>query len=252
MSRAEETWSGRRARSKTRVRGIVGARNSLRCTGRRRCRLTDYPPCHPQSAYYASIAKTIASKAAVDNSNMAVQIHGGNGFNTEYPVEKLYRDAKVGFSQAEYSKETRGNCDEGRGIDDLLVPPNPRSSNCTRVPARSSDSLSRATCKTCIPSEKSTAVLKVTEGQSTNDALAGPRQARCLQPPRRAGNSHDYLRTMYYLVTSTSRGAVQCSQCQSSSPTPSDLINRIACGSPVRSPFASCFQASSGHRLDTH
>ena len=25
----------------------------------------------------------------------AVQIFGGNGFNTEYPVEKLMRDAKI-------------------------------------------------------------------------------------------------------------------------------------------------------------
>jgi len=30
-------------------------------------------------------------KSATD----AVQIFGGNGFNTEYPVEKLMRDAKI-------------------------------------------------------------------------------------------------------------------------------------------------------------
>ena len=30
-------------------------------------------------------------KAATD----AVQVFGGNGFNTEYPVEKLMRDAKI-------------------------------------------------------------------------------------------------------------------------------------------------------------
>ena len=24
-----------------------------------------------------------------------IQIHGGNGFNTEYPAEKLMRDAKI-------------------------------------------------------------------------------------------------------------------------------------------------------------
>lgn len=33
----------------------------------------------------------MANKAATD----AVQIFGGNGFNSEYPVEKLYRDAKI-------------------------------------------------------------------------------------------------------------------------------------------------------------
>ena len=32
-----------------------------------------------------------ANKVAAD----AVQIFGGNGFNTEYPVEKLMRDAKI-------------------------------------------------------------------------------------------------------------------------------------------------------------
>lgn len=30
-------------------------------------------------------------KSTVD----AVQVFGGNGFNTEYPVEKLMRDAKI-------------------------------------------------------------------------------------------------------------------------------------------------------------
>ncbi|KAL8293666.1 hypothetical protein RQP46_000367 [Phenoliferia psychrophenolica] len=48
-----------------------------------------------RNTYYASIAKALASHHAVSNANMAVQIHGGAGFNTEYPVEKLYRDAKI-------------------------------------------------------------------------------------------------------------------------------------------------------------
>lgn len=34
------------------------------------------------------------NRAAVQNANDAVQIFGGMGFNTESPVEKLYRDAK--------------------------------------------------------------------------------------------------------------------------------------------------------------
>jgi acyl-CoA dehydrogenase len=33
----------------------------------------------------------MANKVASD----AVQIFGGNGFNTDYPVEKLMRDAKI-------------------------------------------------------------------------------------------------------------------------------------------------------------
>ncbi|KAG8959593.1 hypothetical protein FRC00_001423, partial [Tulasnella sp. 408] len=46
-------------------------------------------------AFYASMAKTLASRTAVENADKAVQIFGGAGFNTEYPVEKLYRDAKI-------------------------------------------------------------------------------------------------------------------------------------------------------------
>ena len=33
--------------------------------------------------------------AANQNATDAVQIHGGNGFSCEYPVEKLMRDAKI-------------------------------------------------------------------------------------------------------------------------------------------------------------
>ncbi|KAK4046378.1 hypothetical protein OIV83_006101 [Microbotryomycetes sp. JL201] len=49
----------------------------------------------PRNTYYASLAKALASETAVSNANKAVQIFGGSGFNTEYPVEKLYRDAKI-------------------------------------------------------------------------------------------------------------------------------------------------------------
>ncbi|GGR83531.1 acyl-CoA dehydrogenase [Deinococcus sedimenti] len=43
----------------------------------------------------ASIAKLLASEAAVDVTRDAIQIFGGNGYSREYPVERLYRDAKV-------------------------------------------------------------------------------------------------------------------------------------------------------------
>lgn len=44
---------------------------------------------------YASIAKCFAGDMAVRIASDAVQIFGGYGYNTEYPVEKLYRDAKI-------------------------------------------------------------------------------------------------------------------------------------------------------------
>ncbi|MGX7697320.1 acyl-CoA dehydrogenase family protein [Gordonia polyisoprenivorans] len=43
----------------------------------------------------ASIAKMIASEAAMDNARMATQIHGGYGFMNEYPVARHYRDSKI-------------------------------------------------------------------------------------------------------------------------------------------------------------
>ncbi len=43
----------------------------------------------------ASQAKLYASETAVRCAEEAVQIHGGYGYIKEYPVEKLYRDAKL-------------------------------------------------------------------------------------------------------------------------------------------------------------
>lgn len=50
---------------------------------------------HPDAATETTIAKYFASKIAVDISNDALQVHGGNGFTNKYPVERLYREAKV-------------------------------------------------------------------------------------------------------------------------------------------------------------
>jgi len=43
----------------------------------------------------AAFAKLFAADTAVKVATDAVQVFGGYGFNKEYPVEKLYRDAKV-------------------------------------------------------------------------------------------------------------------------------------------------------------
>lgn len=48
-----------------------------------------------RNSYAASIAKCLAADVANKCATDAVQIFGGNGFNTEYPVEKLMRDAKI-------------------------------------------------------------------------------------------------------------------------------------------------------------
>jgi alkylation response protein AidB-like acyl-CoA dehydrogenase len=44
----------------------------------------------------AAMCKLYASEAAERVTSLAVQLHGGNGYTKDYPVEKLYRDAKIG------------------------------------------------------------------------------------------------------------------------------------------------------------
>jgi butyryl-CoA dehydrogenase/short/branched chain acyl-CoA dehydrogenase len=44
----------------------------------------------------AAMAKYFASQIAEDTASRAVEIFGGVGFTKDYPVEKLYRDAKIG------------------------------------------------------------------------------------------------------------------------------------------------------------
>lgn len=44
---------------------------------------------------YAAYAKAFAADMAMKVATDAVQVHGGYGFSTEYPVEKLMRDAKI-------------------------------------------------------------------------------------------------------------------------------------------------------------
>jgi alkylation response protein AidB-like acyl-CoA dehydrogenase len=44
----------------------------------------------------AAICKILASEVAERVASLAVNLFGGNGFVKEYPVEKFYRDAKIG------------------------------------------------------------------------------------------------------------------------------------------------------------
>ena len=41
------------------------------------------------------MAKYFTSKIAMEIAIDAVQIHGANGFSSEFPVERLFREAKV-------------------------------------------------------------------------------------------------------------------------------------------------------------
>jgi alkylation response protein AidB-like acyl-CoA dehydrogenase len=44
----------------------------------------------------AAMAKLFSSEAAEFITSAAVELFGGYGYTSEYPVEKLYRDAKIG------------------------------------------------------------------------------------------------------------------------------------------------------------
>jgi len=42
------------------------------------------------------MTKLFSSQVAERVSSLAVEIYGGNGFVKEYPVEKYFRDSKIG------------------------------------------------------------------------------------------------------------------------------------------------------------
>ncbi len=56
------------------------------------CRLKDAGEPYAQMA---AMAKLHASETAMFVTDKAIQIHGGYGFTREYPVERMYRDAKL-------------------------------------------------------------------------------------------------------------------------------------------------------------
>src|SRR3954463_10653462 len=49
----------------------------------------------PQLAIYSSMAKLFASDVAMEVTIEAIQVLGGYGYVTEYPVERMMRDAKI-------------------------------------------------------------------------------------------------------------------------------------------------------------
>jgi len=50
---------------------------------------------HPETAKYSAMAKYYASEVAVQVANDALQLQVSYGFTKDYPVEKMYRDAKI-------------------------------------------------------------------------------------------------------------------------------------------------------------
>ncbi|MBI3934531.1 MAG: acyl-CoA dehydrogenase [Acidobacteria bacterium] len=52
--------------------------------------------CHQPFIKEAAMAKYFSSQVAEEVASAAIEIFGGYGFVKDYPVEKLYRDAKIG------------------------------------------------------------------------------------------------------------------------------------------------------------
>lgn len=50
---------------------------------------------HPAANTFSAMAKYYASEIAMQVTTDAVQLHGGYGYSKEYPVEKMFRDAKI-------------------------------------------------------------------------------------------------------------------------------------------------------------
>ena len=51
--------------------------------------------CGKRHSKESAMAKLMASEVANKAAKNAIQVFGGNGYVTEYPVERFYRDAKI-------------------------------------------------------------------------------------------------------------------------------------------------------------
>jgi acyl-CoA dehydrogenase len=59
-------------------------------------RATDYTFLTPQKhPYYTGGSKVTCTELAFEVADEALQLFGGNGLTREYPVEKLFRDARA-------------------------------------------------------------------------------------------------------------------------------------------------------------
>ena len=49
------------------------------------------------SMAHVMAGKWLSTEAALQVTSEAIQIHGGNGLSREYPIEKIFRDARAGL-----------------------------------------------------------------------------------------------------------------------------------------------------------
>ena len=74
---------------------------------------TEYKECQRLADVYTPLLKLFSSEYANQNAYDSLQIHGGSGFMKEYPIERMYRDARIltiyeGTSQLQVVAAIRG------------------------------------------------------------------------------------------------------------------------------------------------
>jgi alkylation response protein AidB-like acyl-CoA dehydrogenase len=78
-------------------------------------RIASYNAVNPKSPSYphAAGAKCLATETAVDVASQAIQIFGGYGLTKEFPLEKIFRDARVGMIEHGINEELALKAMEG-------------------------------------------------------------------------------------------------------------------------------------------
>ena len=119
----------------------------------------------------AAICKIFSSEVAERVASLAVNLFGGNGFVKEYPVEKFYRDAKIG--QIYEGHVQPAAADDRQTADGLTC-----AGDCRRSPAWSRSSCSRRPLRcSCI------ATRSITASTTTTTTSSGrTRPPRCWRP----------------------------------------------------------------------
>lgn len=79
------------------IQGIIGDAVTKTHAGRALCRRAGEmrKGKHPNAVIESTIAKYYTSRIAMEITTDAVQVHGGNGCYNQYPVERLFREAKI-------------------------------------------------------------------------------------------------------------------------------------------------------------
>lgn len=79
------------------IQGIIAEATTKVAAGRAMCMRAGQlrTELDPEATIETTIAKYYTSKIANEIASEAIQVHGGNGISENYPVERLFREAKI-------------------------------------------------------------------------------------------------------------------------------------------------------------